>query len=106
MAHMSITKGRNGRPRVSMSLAIMLSFIAVSAMAGQHSHADSAESPTACAVCASTQQAPVSTAPPGDTFHVPPATFSYSVDGPARAIPASAPLAQRTRAPPMESLIG
>jgi hypothetical protein len=106
MAHMSIAKGRSGRPRASMSLAILLSFIAVSAMAGQHSHVDSAESPTACAVCASTHLAPVSTAPPSEVLHVPPSTFSYSVDGPARAIPASAPISLRTRAPPVESLFG
>ena len=105
MAH-SIAKGRTARPRASMSLAILLSFIAVNATAGQHSHVDSAESPTACAVCASTHQAPVSTAPQSDIFLVPPSTFQENIAGPVRAIPAVERVSQRTRAPPVESLIG
>lgn len=106
MAQHSIAKGRTGRPRASMSLAILLSFIAVNAMAGQHSHVDSAESPAACAVCASTHQAPVSTAPQSEISPVPPSMFQELIDGPVCSIPATERVSQRTRAPPAESLIG
>ena len=58
MAYRSDATGRMGRPRALAGVAFALLFIVSGAMAGQHSHADTAESPAACAVCASTTQLP------------------------------------------------
>ncbi|WP_419163260.1 hypothetical protein [Candidatus Palauibacter sp.] len=63
MAYRHHATGQMRRPLALAGIAFALSFIVVGAMAGQHSHTDTAESPAACAVCVSTQQAPVVTAP-------------------------------------------
>ncbi len=63
MVHRIDAKGRLGRLGALTGVVLALSFVFVSAMAGQHTHTDTAESPAACAVCASTQQAPITTAP-------------------------------------------
>lgn len=98
MAHMS-TGGRNG-PRVLTRLAIALSFLFVSALAGQHTHTDTAESAAACAVCASTHQAPVSTLPPAEPIAAP---IFAALEAPAfdhRELRPADGSTRRTRAPP------
>ena len=100
MAYRSDATGRMGRPRALAGVAFALLFIVSGAMAGQHSHADTAESPAACAVCASTHQAPVLAAP----TQLPDLRLDYRstpLDGGSRLAgrPAAAS-SDRARAPP------
>ncbi|MDX1394360.1 MAG: hypothetical protein R3195_08215 [Gemmatimonadota bacterium] len=96
------TRGRRRR-HGSVGLAIALSFLFVSAWAGQHSHTGTAESPSACAVCASIHQAAASSAPTTQPIETPTAVWLQTVDLDSDQPRPAWTAVHRTRAPPVVS---
>jgi len=85
MAQRNEAQERNRRPSASTGIAVVVSLVFLSTAAGLHSHADTAELPLSCTVCASTHQAPLAA---------------------AQTAPASAPPASPWQPPMLEPRIG
>lgn len=101
MVHRLDAKGCRTGLGALTGVALALSMVFVNAVAGQHTHTGTAESPASCAVCVSTHQAPVTASPAASTLIPLAATTTPLSLEPEQELRAAVIPSYRTRAPPV-----